>query len=720
MKNYLVEQFKNEKRWVTYRAEKVSGKTTKIPYAVNGKKASSTDSATWSTYAEAKKASDQVGIVFTPDQLLLGIDIDHCLKGTNITHAEANAIVDFIIQADTYTEISPSGEGLHLFLKLTAPLALTSNKHAPFEAYTSGRYFTVTQKPYKEAREIRTVSPDEALGLLSIIGYPWGKKSQTEALQGAGEAKKPLWSDDQLLERMFAAQNGAKIKKLYDGDIRAYKNDESAADMALCSHLAFWTRKDAAQMERIWVASPLGSRKKTKARADYRNRTIREAIANCKEVYSSFETLAHDLDLMFSFTLSGKTYTQNLENICRVLRKHKDFSGRFRFDVFRNFYEIKEGEVWRDLRDTDALHIQAQISILFPCFAKIGKELVYDAIIRVSEEQKIDSAADYMRSLAWDQTPRLDTWLTQTYGTPDDVYHRAVGSNWLKGLVKRIVEPGSKFDYVLVLEGEQGVRKSTSLAILGGGWHVETAMSTDTKDFFMQFQGKAIVEFSEGETLSRTEVKRMKAIITMQSDTYRPPYGRASITFQRRCVFAMTTNQTEYLKDETGNRRWLPVTVVLDKANTEWLAENREQLFAEAYHRVITLKETTWEFPEAETRIAQEARQIKDPNTDLIIDWYANIVTEQDKWQGITVHQAYRDALHGGHPYKPIDRYVEMTLADIFKRDLKLQKKRVMVEGVRAMRWFGEQQFNDPDFENRVFKADNTTRVKKEFNNLKF
>src|ERR1019366_5023328 len=117
-------------------------------------------------------------------------------------------------------------------------------------------------------------------------------------------------------------------------------------------------------------------------------------------------------------------------------------------------------------------------------------------------------------------------------------------------------------------------------------------MSTDNKDFFMQFQGKLFVEFSEGETLNRTETKKMKAIITTQFDRYRPPFGRSSQDFPRRCVFAMTTNQEEYLKDETGNRRWLPVRLVKKTADTEWLAENREQIFAEAYHRVITLKET--------------------------------------------------------------------------------------------------------------------------------
>ena len=190
-------------------------------------------------------------------------------------------------------------------------------------------------------------------------------------------------------------------------------------------------------------------------------------------------------------------------------------------------------------------------------------------------------------------------------------------------MVKRIVFPGCKFDYVLVLEGEQGIKKSMSLAVLGGNWHSETTMSTDNKDFFMQFAGKAIIEFSEGETLSRTEVKRMKAIITVQSDRYRVPFDRMTQDFPRRCVFAMTTNQSEYLKDETGNRRWLPVAVVAEEANIEWLQANRDQLFAEAYSRVLA-GEKIYEFPKEETERQQAARMIHDPNADLVAEWYYN------------------------------------------------------------------------------------------------
>lgn len=714
--NPLIEKYQSEKRWVNYRTLKVQNRITKIPFSpITKRKASSTDPRDWGTYEEALSVNKAaVGIVFDQSQILLGIDIDHCLQiNTNIIeHEHKQEIAQLIIESDTYTEISPSGTGLHLYLSLTAPLSLDANRHGSFECYTSGRYFTFTAVSYKEALPVRTVTPEEALQLLAIIGYPWGKAPSLP--DPVLMDNKNISSDanaidlNDLLKKMFASKNGEQIKFIYDGMATAtiYKNDASSADMALLSHLAFWTQKNPAQMESLWLLSPLGQREKTQKRTDYRARSIKTAIAHCKQVYenkdakfkSELEESAPALELVYSFDNKGnKTYPQNLENISRILMHHNNFSGRLKYDSFRNILEMKIHEKWHQLEDHHILETQASISLLFPMFAKVSKELIYDAVTRVCRENTTDSAIDYIRSLVWDDTPRLSTWLSKTYHTPDDIYYAAVGANWMKGLIKRIIEPGCKFDYVLVLEGEQGIKKSTSLNIIGTvyedqpSWHVETTMSMDSKDFFMQFQGKAIIEFSEGETLSRTEVKKMKAIITTQSDKYRPAYGRNSVDFPRRCVFAMTTNQEEYLKDETGNRRWLPVACVGD-ADVGWLRENRDQLFAEAYHRLTILKESIWDFPQEETQKMQEERRIKSPWTEQIADWYVNKLTFTDKDAGITTYQVYRDAICGGMVNKPITKGVQMEITGILDTYIRLRKKRTMIEGVQAIRWYSTDE----------------------------
>lgn len=702
--NPLVEKYGKNSMWVSHDEKK-------IPLIGNSsKRADSTDSSTWTTAENIK--GKNLGIVLH-DRRLVCIDIDHVLVGGKL---QQENVAELLVKANSFTEISRSGTGLHIFFEVSEPITITTNKKKPFEVYNSNRYIAVTGVPWGNILPVRVVSPKEAF---EIINLAVPQKEPLIAPTGADILNTPEQPDDIVLKKMFNSKNGADIKKLYDGDIEGYENDYSSADLALCGHLAFWTGKNIAQTERLWMLSPLGARdgvqdkykkEKTKTRKDYRDRTVLKAIGSCKTGYVVPEV--SKLDLLYTTDKDGKKiYTLNTENIYRVLKHHEQFRGTLRFDEFKagSGYEIRHGAEWKEITDADEIHIQKKISILFPQFARVSKLMVRDAMCAVFSENIIDSARDYMTSLLWDKTPRLDTWLTTVYGTPDDAYHRAVGANWMKSLVKRLVIPGCKADFVFVLEGAQGIKKSTSLSILGGDWHTETTTSTENKDFFMLFSGKAIVEFSEGETLSRTEVKRMKSIITMQKDRYRPPYAKSPRDFARRCVFAMTTNEDQYLKDDTGNRRWLPVRVLIPEINTDWLAKNREQLFAEAYHRAITLNETTYEFPKEETLAMQNTRIISNPNESIVADWYAKL-TDSEKKEGITILQVAKDALDKkSTPGYMMKKFEEMDIGSILKNHLKLIKKRIMQNGYRAIRWYpeGVEVPDDMEVEELKEKKDN-------------
>ena len=666
--------------------------------------ASSTDPDTWTDYKTAKVRDENVGITFTPEKTLLGIDVDKCIEwvGENKSEwrwasSEFKFLKDFLNKdCRSYTEISPSRTGLHILFKLTEPMDLEANRHGHYECYVQSRYFTFTGEPFGKMEDVRTITPDEAIKLLSKLQYPWKDKDQTK-LPAAPKLKPNKNSSaipsSSILQKMFSATNGSEIQKLYNGDMSAYGDDASRADMALLSHLAFWTAKDAGEMEKIWMASPLGTRKKTQERADYRTRSINAAIERCTDVYDpdvhrgESDMDISELGLMYAEKDKRKIYYKNTENITRVIQKHPAFEGTLRYDAYLGIIERKVNGVWRPLEDRDAVDIQTKISVLFADFAHVSKEMTFDAMVKVAYDNQIDSGRDYIEGLKWDGVARLDTWLSSAFGTPSDEYHKKVGANWLKGLVKRVVQPGCKFDYVLVLEGKQGIKKSTSLGALAGILgHVETTISTEQKDFFLLMQGNAIIEFSEGETLSRTEVKQLKSVITTQVDKYRAPYGRATMPHPRRCVFAMTTNQGEYLKDETGNRRWLPVAVT-GMANVEWIEDNREQLLAEAYHRINTGKETTYEFPEDELEEQQIMRRIKDPNIDVIVNWYW-MQSETSRNAGVSVAEVYIQALHGGFMTKPISRNDEMSISDVLKTWLRLESRRTMNAGLRSYRYF--------------------------------
>lgn len=388
------------------------------------------------------------------------------------------------------------------------------------------------------------------------------------------------------------------------------------------------------------------------------------------------------------------------ENVYRIMKADPTVNSGFRFNTFNGQFETnyarKDG-VFEPFQREDVNELRMYLQRTYSMLNTVAYAMVEDAMMRLAKETSISPPAEYIKSLKWDGKDRLDTWLSSVYGVKDSEYHRSVGSNWMKGLVKRLIYPGCKFDYVIVFEGEQGTKKSTSLAILGGEWHVETVFAPDNKDFFMLLSGNAIVEFSEGETLSRSESKRLKAVITMTNDKFRMPYDRNVKEFPRQCVFAMTTNQDQYLKDETGNRRWLPVKCV-GTANVEWLKENRDQLFAEAYHRVVEKKEKTWEFPEEETKRQQEMRQTDDPREDLIYNWYFTKLTEEDRKKGITTRQVFNEAVCEGNLIgKEMKKIDEMMISSILKNDLHLDRQRVTNGGERNYRFFASEKTPNPE-----------------------
>lgn len=702
--NPLIQKFGELKTWVNWRYEVRDGRRTKVLYQTKTKRAESDNHETWITleeaemsYANSLNKFDGVGIIFDyRNKKLLGIDIDKCFidkkikdtvdEKTGIITAKKELIEQFMKECDTYTELSPSGTGFHLFFELEEEMEI-GNKRNPFELYSHKRFFTVTFDSYKKIKPIRKISREDMLKILSIIGYPWSASITNNSVP---VSTKEYLSDTDIVEKMFAAKKtGDKMEALYKGDTSDSKGDDSAADYSLLKTLAFWTAKNPGQMERIWLASPLGQRKKTQKRKDYRDRSIAKAILNCKEIYETrsqkIERENPDLDLLFGYNSKGdKVFIQNVENIYRILAQHKDFKSRIRMDIFKNTIEI-DG---RQLEDSDIIFLQTKLSILFPFLSKVGKEIVGDAVLKVAKENTTHPPREYLNSLTWDKIYRLDNWLHYAYSCPKDKYHESVGSNWLKGLVKRIIEPGCKFDYVLVLIGEQGIKKSMSFSTLvTDKWHLEMTDTPDKKDFFEKMRGKIIIEFSEGETLSKTDVKKMKAVITMQTDTYRPSYGRFAIDFPRQCVFAMTTNDEKPLKDDTGNRRWLPIECTKE-VDIKWIEDNRDQLFAEAYHRVITKGETTWEFPDEETKQAQEDRRMEDPNTDIISEWYYNL-PEKDIKNGITINRVYKEVLNNNMPsYKPLSSWDQRQLGTVLKYALKLEKRQVMINGIRQMRWF--------------------------------
>jgi predicted P-loop ATPase len=679
--------------WTTWRREVRKGKSTKVPYQIDGRLGSSTAPSAWATFDECQNApnKDGVGIVFEQSCGVIGIDFDHCLTPEDVPAW----LDDFLTLCDSHCEYSPSKTGCHVLFQTDERPEILTHKHyfsedqsSHVEIYVTGRYFTFTDDEMPQSKPIRKLSANAFIELLQRLGYPWAKQDPTPT-KTFDLPLSPAFDDDTLLKKMFAAKNGEKIKALWSGDLQNHNNDASSADHALCIHLAFWTRKDPQAIERLWLLSPLGQREKTQQRKDYRDRTIENACEATSEIYQCSKPLHITTDAGASeeviFLMSfGKNPVPLLicNNIVTVLKSDPYFKNVFRKNEFSHLTEscLLQQE-WLPLTD-DVIGLTREFIVdNYPDFRKASKDIVTDAIMRAAYSNKVNPPRDYFSSLIWDKTPRLNSWLFNAYGVADDELHQAIGSNWLKGLVKRVMIPGCQFDEVLALESPQGWRKSSSIRALGEPWHVETTHSIENKDFYLTLAQNIIVEFSEGDVFDRNSVKKLKAEITKTEDQVRPPYERGIVKFKRSCVFAVTTNQLE-LKDDTGNRRWLPVS--LEKpADIEWIKTNRDQLFAEAYYRVIIMKETTHEYPKESLENLQSSRAETSVYDEKAIDWYAGL-QESIRESGISLKEAI-DAIFG--TVANITRVDELRISAILRRALELDNKNKKINGAVLRRW---------------------------------
>ena len=283
-------ELRDRHQWVCWRLETRDGKPTKVPYAAaTGRRASSTARGTWGTYeqaCEAAAAYDGIGYVFSAEDPYCGIDLDHCLDELGELHTEAHKIVN---QLDGYTELSPSGDGVHVIIRAALRAGRRKQSHTPwggpFEVYNHGRYFTVTGK---DGRGEITDAQDALDGIIGRLLPPPEVPRPTRSLS-SNDHVSVSGDDHELLEKMFAAANGSKMRGLYRGDTSAYDDDASAADLALCSGMAFWTGPDPDRIDRLFRGSGLMRDKWDTSRGEstYGSQTIELALEGRTEYYGS-------------------------------------------------------------------------------------------------------------------------------------------------------------------------------------------------------------------------------------------------------------------------------------------------------------------------------------------------------------------------------------------------------------------------------------------------
>jgi putative DNA primase/helicase len=276
-------------QFVCWRKEDRDGDITKVPYSAYGGRASSINPKTWAPFDEAVAVSaryDGIGFVFTEDDPYAGIDLDKCRDPETGDIAQwARKIVNAL---DSYTEISPSGTGLHIFVKATLPGR--NNRKGPLEMYESGRYFTLTG----EHLDGTPAEIHERQDVLERLYRHYFKNKVASEAETNGHKPRASTSldvgDEDLLELAMQAKNGEKFSRLWRGETSDYAGDESRADLALCSLLAFWTDGDTERMDHLFRKSGLFRDKWN--RHDYRERTFNKVLEGRTEFYQPGEKVS--------------------------------------------------------------------------------------------------------------------------------------------------------------------------------------------------------------------------------------------------------------------------------------------------------------------------------------------------------------------------------------------------------------------------------------------
>ena len=348
------------------------------------------------------------------------------------------------------------------------------------------------------------------------------------------------------------------------------------------------------------------------------------------------------------YSRSGKLQC-SMGNIILILENDPALKGHIVHDLFTGFDTAVGGLPWdrhaAQWTDSDDANLRVWLEKNYDI---TGKEKIADALTAVLTRHSRHPIRDYLNSLEWDGTPRLDRLIIDYIGAEDTDLNRAMTRKHFTAAVTRVFEPGCKYDYCLVMTGPEGVGKSTLLGVMGGEWFNDSITTTEGKEGMDQLRKAWIVEMGELAGIKRSDVESVKTYLTRQVDIYRAAYARRVTEHPRQCVFCGTTNEALFLKGDTGNRRFWVIAVDPSlRKIADWrqaLIDDRDQLWAEAVYRYrhgepLFLDEEM----ERQARKRQEdynddsddpiaAMLVKFLDTRLPADWDTRDISDRRRW----------------------------------------------------------------------------------------
>lgn len=378
-----------------------------------------------------------------------------------------------------------------------------------------------------------------------------------------------------------------------------------------------------------------------------------ETIKSGKESYAKQDDTGSDWLKLMDVDKRG-SYKPTIANVVLILQNDPDLKGRIALNEFSHRTMIRkslpwhtlenevEGDSWKDSDDAALRHyIEETYGITCP-----GK--INDAVLIVEEKNKYHPIVEYLESLVWDGVRRVESLFIDYLGADDGPYTRAVTKKALVAAVARVFVPGIKFDYMLVLVGKQGIGKSYIINRLGRSWYSDSLNTVQGKEAYEQLQDAWLIEMAELSAAKKAETESVKHFISKQEDIYRVAYGKRVNKFKRQCVFFGTTNDIEFLRDKTGNRRFWPVVTGKGRASKNLWKDMTESEIDQIWAEAVAIWKAGEELflrndieEEAERR--QELHTEESLNVGLIRE-YLNMLLPED-WRKMKIWER-RNFIH--------------------------------------------------------------------------
>ncbi|MCI9450021.1 MAG: hypothetical protein HFE30_07200 [Clostridiales bacterium] len=586
-----------------------------------GEGAKAGNPTTWGTFDEALRACRDkgysgIGFEFAENGGIVGIDLDHVVDEDGVIKSWAQVIVDSL---KSYTEYSPSGTGLHIFVRGDIPCdgrkaVLNKDTGEAIEMYKARRYFTVTGR-----KAFIYDFCENSDMLLQIYNSYFAEQKAEKPLSVPTSA----YTVDSYLQR--GLEKDAKLRALWNG--QRDTTDESSCDIALMNKLAYWCNLDTDEMITAFLSSPYAALKDDKhakklQRDDYLQRTAKAAILSC-------DRTAVEDDAEYKERQSEKAKTTTKQPQAGEKRKRLTISDvrdtlnelgiSVRFNSMSNLMEV-EGMPAPYSKENAPNILPTWLSdyLMGAGYTRATEVRVASYIACVADEHRYNPVENYLISTKWDGVDRLPE-VYRILGITEPK-HQTYIRKWLIQCVALALNTFDKAigaEGVLVLQGGQGCGKTSFFRMLSPfpKWFIEGAV-LDVRDKDSQIHALSgwITELGELDSTLKREQASLKAFITQTSDLIRLPYARAATPSPRRTSFCGTVNPEDYLRDETGSRRFWTVPITnIDKQSLfalsrEWVS----QLWGQVYQKYC-------ENPKSFRLTDEEMKQLQTDNFSFTI-----------------------------------------------------------------------------------------------------